>query len=88
MAPSDRRKRRSDRIRQKRGKNTSFNELCSLLEAHGWTLERIARDNHYLYVHPDYEGIVNVPRPHQGSEVKSVYCRNALQAIKEVAGYE
>jgi predicted RNA binding protein YcfA (HicA-like mRNA interferase family) len=88
MTPSDRPRRQFNRVRQKRGKNTGFDELCALLETHGWTLNRIARNNHYLYTHPDYQGTVNIPRPHQGSDVKPVYCRHALRAIEEVAGYE
>jgi predicted RNA binding protein YcfA (HicA-like mRNA interferase family) len=55
---------------------------------HDWTLDRIAKGNHYIYVHPDYEGIVNIPKPHKDPDVKPVYCRHALRAIEEVAEYE
>jgi predicted RNA binding protein YcfA (HicA-like mRNA interferase family) len=88
MTSPDRRRRKFDRICQKRCKNVKFDELCSLLEMHDWTLDRIARGNHYIYVHPDYEGIVNIPKPHKDPDVKSVYCRHALRAIEEVAEYE
>jgi len=88
MVSSEHHRRQFEKVLQKRCKNVGFDELCSLLEMHGWTLDRIARNNHYIYVHPDYEGIVNIPKPHRGSDVKPVYCRHALQAIEEVAGYE
>jgi predicted RNA binding protein YcfA (HicA-like mRNA interferase family) len=79
--------REFERIRAKRCRNVRFDELCSLLEMHGWVLDRIARNNHYIFVHRDYLGIVSIPRPHRG-HVKLPYCKHALQAIEEVAGYE
>jgi predicted RNA binding protein YcfA (HicA-like mRNA interferase family) len=88
MTSLERRRRKFDGVRQKRCKNVGFNELRSLLEMHDWTLDRIAKNNHYIYVHPDYEGIVNLPKPHKGSDVKPVYCRHAIRAIEEVADYE
>jgi len=77
-----------ERIRSKRCKNVHFKELCSLLEMHDWALDRIARKNHYIYIHEDYEGVVSIPRPHRGSDVKSPYCWRALRAIQEVADYD
>jgi len=84
----ERRRKKFDRVRQKRYKNVKFDELCSLLEMHDWTLDRIGSNNHYIYVHPDYEGIVNIPKPHKGSDVKRPYCQHALRAIEEVTDYE
>ena len=88
MTSLERRKKLFNRVHQKRCKNVGFGQLCSLLEMHDWTLERIAKNNHYIYVHPNYEGTVNIPKPHKGTDVKPPYCRNALRAIEEVAGYE
>lgn len=88
MASPARSKKLFDKIRQKRCKNVRFDELCSLLEKHGWILHTIARNSHYIYVHTNYEGTVNVPKPHPGPDVKPFYCRRALSAIEEVAGYD
>ena len=80
------RRRLYERIRAKRGKNVHFEEVCHLLELHDWELHRIAKSNHYLYVHSDYEGTVNIPKPHH-SDVLPTYVRNAIKAIEEVEGY-
>ncbi len=87
MTSLTRRKKRYLRIKEKRCKSVRFQELRSLLEMHEWVLHRVARNSHYIFVHSDYVGIVNVPKPH-GADVKSVYCRHALKAIQEVAGYD
>ena len=84
MPQSDRRWKQYQKIAQRRCKNVSFNQLCSLLELFGWVRDRVARSNHYIHVHDRYEGFVNVPKPHQGRDVRSVYCREALRAISEV----
>ena len=88
MSPSAQRKRRAyDAIRERRCKGISFGELRGLLEMHDWEHIRTA-GSHWIYAHPGYEGIVNVPQPHHGADVKRVYCRQALAAIGEVEGYE
>jgi predicted RNA binding protein YcfA (HicA-like mRNA interferase family) len=88
MTTSTRRRKLYEKILRKRCKNVRFEDLCSLLEMYDWVLDRIARNSHYIYVHSDYEGIVNVPRPHDSPHVKSPYCRDALLAIQEVMGYD
>jgi predicted RNA binding protein YcfA (HicA-like mRNA interferase family) len=88
VSPSARRKRREfDAMMGRRCRGVSFDELCALLEMHGWEL-RSSEGSHFIYVHLHYEGIVSLPRPHHGSEVKRHYCREALRAIGEVEGYE
>lgn len=84
MTISNRRQKLYDKIRNRRCKNVRFKDLCTLLEMYDWVLDRIARNSHYIYVHPNYEGIVNIPRPHDGPHVKLPYCRNALRAIEEI----
>ena len=84
MTASDRRQKLYEKIIGKRCKNVRFQDICKLLEMYGWVVDRVARNSHYIYVHPDYEGIVNIPRPHDGPTVKLPYCRNALRAIQEL----
>ncbi len=84
MTSSDRRQKLYRKISNKRCKNVRFKDICKLLEMYDWVLDRIARNSHYIYVHHDYEGIVNIPRPHDSPNVKLPYCRNALRAIQEV----
>ena len=88
MASPEHCRKEFDKVSRKRGRNTKFDELCALLEMHGWTLHQIAKNNHYVFVHSGYEGTVNIPKPRGGGDVLPVYCRHALQAIEEVAGYE
>ena len=40
-------------------KNTSFNDLSSLIEAFGFTLARIS-GSHHIYSHPDIPELVNI----------------------------
>ncbi len=87
MTSPARRQKTFSRISAKRCKSVRFEELRSLLEMHDWALDRVAKKNHYIYVHPEYEGTVNIPKPHSG-DVKRPYCQHALAAIREVAGYE
>ncbi len=84
MAPSDRRKRRAyDAIAARDCKGVGFDEVCAVLELHGWELDRIS-GSHHIYRHEDYEGIISLPRPHGGAELKRIYCRQAMEAIAEV----
>ncbi len=88
MTPSDRRRRRAyDAIAARGCRGIGFDAVCALLELHGWELDRIA-GSHHIYRHNNYEGIVVLPRPHHGPELKRPYCRQALEAIAEVEGYE
>lgn len=88
MTSPARRQKTFARISAKRCKNVGFEELCNLLKLHDWVLDRVAKNNHYIYVHPEYEGTtVNIPKPHSG-DVKRCYCRHALAAIREVTGYD
>ena len=89
MTSPARQKKLFEKIRQKRCKNVRFDDLCSLVKAYGWVLDRIAQNNHYFYVHPDYEGaIINIAKPHRGGDVRPYYCNNALKRIQEVASYD
>jgi len=88
LSPSARRRRRAyDAVVERRCKGVRFGELCALLELHDWELIRTA-GSHHIYTHPSYEGIVTLPRPHGGSDVRRTYCRQALAAISEVEGYD
>ena len=40
-------------------KNTSFNDLSSLIEAFGFTMARIS-GSHHIYNHPDIPELVNI----------------------------
>ena len=40
-------------------KNTSFNDLSSLIEAFGFTMARIS-GSHHIYHHPDINELVNI----------------------------
>jgi len=83
MTSKTRRKKLFNKIDQKRCKSVRFDDLCTLVEAYGWVLHRIAKNNHYYYVHPDHaEAIINIAKPHQG-DVKRHYCRTALGIIQE-----
>jgi len=84
MSISARRRKLYEKVLRKRCQNVHFKEICSLLEMYGWTLDRIAKNSHYIYIHSEYEGIVNIPRPHDSPNVKRPYCRNALRAIQEI----
>jgi hypothetical protein len=76
-------------IRQKRCRNVRFDDLCSLVEKYGWVLDRIAKNNHYYYIHPEHPGIIiNIPKPHSGNEVKRVYCKTAIECIQEISEYD
>jgi hypothetical protein len=87
MSPS--REKLFSRIREQRCKSVRFDDLCSLVQAYGWVLDRIAQNNHYYYIHPDYpELIINIAKPHRGNQVKRVYCKNALRCIQEIIEYD
>jgi hypothetical protein len=88
MTSPDRLKKLYESVRNKKCRNVRFKELESLLLKHGWELHKIARNNHYLYAHPEFQGFVGVAKPHKGSDIKTVYCRNALKAIEEIEGYD
>jgi predicted RNA binding protein YcfA (HicA-like mRNA interferase family) len=87
MVSSTRRRRLLERIRQRRCKNVRFGDLCWLLEAYGFVLDRI-HGSHYVYTHSRLERILTVPKPHGTSEVKPVYCRQALEAIEDIIAFE
>ena len=40
-------------------KNTSFNDLSSLIEAFGFTMARVS-GSHHIYHHPDITELVNI----------------------------
>ena len=88
MPASDRARRQYNRFRESRCKNVRFEKLCRLLEMYDWQLDRIAQNNHYLYVHTDYEGLVSILKPYRGPHVLRPYCLDALDAIAEVEGYD
>jgi len=88
MSPSARRKRRAyNAIAERRCKGVRCDELCALLELHGWECIN-SEGSHFIYAHQAYQGIVNLPKPHYSVEVLRTYCRQALGAIREVEGYE
>ena len=78
-----RRERQLRKVQEKRCKNAKFEELCSLVESYGFRLDRV-RGSHHIYKRPGYLGIVNVQKPHPGSDVQPSICRQALRAIEEV----
>lgn len=87
MSPS--KEKLLQRIREKRCKAVRFDDLCSLVEKYGWVLDRIARNAHYYYIHPEHPNmIINIAKPHSGDEVKPVYCKKALELIEEIAEYD
>ena len=83
MVSSSQRRKRLDRIRQRRCKSVRFDDLCWLLEAYGFVLDRTA-GTHYTYTHALLERIITVHRPHNTSEVKRGYCKQVLKAIEDV----
>lgn len=74
------------RIRDKRCKNVKFDELCSLVESYGFELDR-TRGSHHIYKYPRFQGIVNIQKPHHGSDVQPRICKQALDAVQEVIEY-
>ncbi len=74
------------RIKDKRCKNVKFEELCSLVESYGFELNRIS-SSHHIYKHQDFQGIVNIQKPHHGGDVQPRICKQALNAVEEVKEY-
>lgn len=74
------------RIKDKRCKNVKFEELCSLVESYGFRIDRVT-GSHHIYKHPAFQGIVNIQKPHHGSDVQPRICKQALSAIEEVIEY-
>jgi len=56
------------------------------MEAYGCVLDRIC-GSHHIYTHPRYEGIITIPKPHRGADVKPPFCWQALKAIQEMVSY-
>jgi len=72
--------KRLEKIRRN-PRNVKFRELVSLLQAFGFTLERIS-GSHYIFTHPAWDGILNIQD--RKGEAKPYQVRQAVRAIEEV----
>ena len=87
MTSETRRRRVYLTIRERRCRSVRFEEICNLLERYEWILHAVA-GSHHIFKHKDYQGIVVIPRPHHGRHVGRRYCEQALEAIRELMGYD
>lgn len=64
-------------------KNVRFEEIEQVFLSKGFE-ERQARrgSSHYIFYHKELERIVTIPKPHKSKNVKPVYIKKALTAIR------
>ena len=61
-------------------KNTSFNDLSSLIEAFGFTLGRV-NGSHHIYIHPNIPELVNIQNVK--GEAKPYQIRQFLKLVEK-----
>jgi len=76
-------KKRLDKIRNSPN-NVSFDELGTVLQDHGFKLDRV-NGSHHVYEHEDLEDPIIIPR-HGNKKVGAVYVKKVLDAIDKLRG--
>jgi len=85
MTSPARRKKLLQKIRDKRCKNVSFEELRTLVEAYDCELKNTP-GSHHMYVHPALSRRIVLQKPH-GSDVPKPFCWQVLKAIQRIIDY-
>ncbi len=60
--------------------NLNFGDMCKLVEAFGFTLDRI-RGSHHLFVHPDVDELVNLQE--ESGKAKPYQVRQFLKLVAQ-----